>query len=125
MSGGVRAAKAPCAGPRITEGVRATAAGIIAAGLGSRLKAARPDMPKPLVEVRGKPLVHWVTEGLRRAGFKSIVILLNSSGDPVRRYLETNFAALDWTFLRQDTRSSWETFQIVSSETARRAEALD
>ncbi|MFH2202510.1 MAG: NTP transferase domain-containing protein [Elusimicrobiota bacterium] len=89
-------------------------AGIIAAGLGSRLSAAHPDTPKPLVPVRGKPLVYWVVANLRSAGIRHITILLNTSGDAVRTYLEENFADLHWRFLRRDTASSWESFRLVS-----------
>lgn len=98
------------------------AAGIIAAGLGSRLKAAHPEVPKPLVPVRGRPLVEWVVSGLRKAGAESIVILLNSGGDAVRAHLHEKFPQIGWTFLRADTASSWESFRMVSLELADRAD---
>jgi len=97
-------------------------AGIIAAGEGSRLKEARPGTPKPLVSVAGRPLVHWVVEGLRAAGARSIVILLNTSGDAVRSYLESAFPDVTWTFLREDTASSWESFRLVSRRLASETE---
>ena len=40
-------------------------AGIIAAGAGSRLAKSHPDTVKPLIGVSGKPLIHWVVDGLR------------------------------------------------------------
>ncbi len=94
------------------------AAGIIAAGLGSRLKSHDPKLPKPLVCVSGKPLVYWVVSGLRSAGVESITILLNTSGDAVRKYLEDVFADIKWSFLRKDTASSWESFRLVSRNLA-------
>lgn len=90
------------------------AAGIIAAGLGSRLKPHNPGLPKPLVRVAGKPLVHWVVSSLQSAGVDSITILLNTSGDTVRKYLEEVFSGIQWRFLRKDTASSWESFRLVS-----------
>lgn len=93
-------------------------AGIIAAGLGSRLKPHSPGLPKPLVRVAGKPLVYWVVSGLRDAGAGSITILLNTSGDPVRTYLEDVFADIKWCFLCKNTASSWESFRLVSKNLA-------
>jgi len=99
-----------------------THAGIIAAGLGSRMSASHPGVPKPLVPVEGKPLVHWVASSLRRAGVRDITILLNTSGDGVRTYLEKNCADVRWRFLRRDTASSWESFRLVSRTLAQEAE---
>lgn len=96
-------------------------AGIIAAGEGSRLRAAAPG-PKPLVEVGGKPLVHWVVLSLRAAGARSLTLLHNSSGDAVRAYLKGAFPDLAWTFLRKDTASSWESFRLVSGTLAAKSE---
>lgn len=104
-------------------GPSGTHAGIIAAGEGSRMQGEHPG-PKPLVPVGGKPLVHWIVSSLREAGVRSIVILLNTSGDAVRAYLEKHFTDIRWTFLREDTPSSWESFRLVSKELARRAESF-
>jgi NDP-sugar pyrophosphorylase family protein len=98
------------------------AAGIIAAGLGSRLTSAAKDTPKPLVEVGGKPLVHWVASGLQAAGIREIVLLHNSRGDAVRPYLKEAFPDLNWVFLKADTASSWESFRLVSRTVAGRAQ---
>lgn len=47
---------------------------ILAAGRGERLRPYTDRVPKPLLEVRGLPLVVWHIKNLRRAGFKEIVI---------------------------------------------------
>lgn len=92
-----------------------THAGIIAAGLGSRLAAGNPGLLKPLVPVAGKPLCHWIVASLRRAGIERITVLHNCAGWPVRRSLEAAFPEIRWTFLQADTASSWESFRLVSS----------
>ncbi|MBI3548968.1 MAG: NDP-sugar synthase [Elusimicrobia bacterium] len=89
-------------------------AGIIAAGDGVRLRASHPDLPKPLVPVAGRPLVDWIVGSLEAAGAPSIVMLLNSRGREVRRHLKTSFPSIGWTFLEKDTKSSWESFRLVS-----------
>ncbi|MBI1284552.1 MAG: NTP transferase domain-containing protein [Thiobacillus sp.] len=47
---------------------------ILAAGRGERMRPLTDQMPKPMLEVGGKPLVVWHIERLRAAGFRCIVI---------------------------------------------------
>lgn len=47
---------------------------ILAAGRGERLRPLTDSCPKPLIEVRGKPLIEYHLEALARAGFREIVI---------------------------------------------------
>lgn len=99
-------------------------AGIIAAGLGTRLSASHPNLAKPLVPVAGRPLCHWVAESLLRAGARELTLLHNSSGTAVRRSLEAAFPEVRWTFLQADTASSWESFRLVSRSLADGAETF-
>tara|TARA_B100001559_G_scaffold162519_1_gene136350 strand:+ start:184 stop:852 length:669 start_codon:yes stop_codon:yes gene_type:complete len=47
---------------------------ILAAGRGLRMGSLTKDIPKPLIQVKGKPLIEWHLEKLANAGFKDIVI---------------------------------------------------
>jgi MurNAc alpha-1-phosphate uridylyltransferase len=47
---------------------------ILAAGRGERMRPLTDAVPKPLLEVGGKPLVVWQIESLARAGFTDIVV---------------------------------------------------
>lgn len=47
---------------------------ILAAGRGERMRPLTDSCPKPLLEVRGKPLIEWHLEALARAGIGSVVI---------------------------------------------------
>ena len=47
---------------------------ILAAGRGERLRPLTDTLPKPLIEVCGKPLIVWHLERLAAAGFRDIVI---------------------------------------------------
>ncbi|KIM03931.1 MAG: mannose-1-phosphate guanylyltransferase [Sulfurovum sp. AS07-7] len=47
---------------------------ILAAGRGERMRPLTDTMPKPLLEVGGKPLIVWHIEKLVNAGFKEIII---------------------------------------------------
>ena len=47
---------------------------ILAAGRGERMRPLTDRTPKPLLEVRGKPLMQFHIEALQRAGFREIAI---------------------------------------------------
>lgn len=54
---------------------------ILAAGRGERLRPLTDTLPKPLLEVAGKPLIEYHIEALARAGFREIVINQGHLGD--------------------------------------------
>src|SRR3990167_6386295 len=47
---------------------------ILAAGRGERMRPLTDHSPKPLLAVRGKPLIEWHVEALARAGVREIVV---------------------------------------------------
>ena len=49
---------------------------ILAAGFGKRLGELTKRKPKPLLEVKGKPLIDYHIEKLIFAGFKTIALSL-------------------------------------------------
>ena len=53
-----------------------TKAVILAAGRGTRMRELTLTMPKPMVEVGGKPVLSYIIEGLREAGVKKILIVV-------------------------------------------------
>ena len=66
---------------------RAGVAMILAAGRGERLRPMTDNTPKPLLEVRGQPLIERHVIGLARAGIKRIVVNLAWLGSQIRDYL--------------------------------------
>jgi len=60
---------------------------ILAAGRGERLRPLTDSTPKPLLEVRGKPLIVYHLEALAHAGFLEIVINLSWLGEQIRSRL--------------------------------------
>jgi len=57
---------------------------ILAAGRGERMRPLTDSVPKPLLEVAGKPLIVHVVERLARAGFTGLVVNLGYRGDQIR-----------------------------------------
>ena len=60
-----------------------TTAMILAAGLGTRLKALTQDRPKALVELNGKPLLQHCIKNLIANGFYHIVINVHHFGEQI------------------------------------------
>jgi MurNAc alpha-1-phosphate uridylyltransferase len=47
---------------------------ILAAGRGERMRPLTDSCPKPLLKVRGKPLMEWHLEALGHGGFRDVVV---------------------------------------------------
>ncbi|HXS99166.1 MAG TPA: NTP transferase domain-containing protein [Elusimicrobiota bacterium] len=100
------------------------AAGVIAAGEGSRLAASHPGTVKPLVPVAGRPLSHWIVGALRAAGARGLTVLTNSRGGAVAPSLTAAFPGFAFDFVSRDTASSYESFRLVSLRLAEREDAF-
>ena len=60
---------------------------ILAAGRGERLRPLTDATPKPLLKVRGRPLIEWHLEALARSGVRDVVINLSWLGEQIRAAL--------------------------------------
>ena len=60
---------------------------ILAAGRGTRMRELTADLPKPMIAVRGKPVLQHIVEGLRDAGIREFLIVVGYRGDTVRNFL--------------------------------------
>src|SRR4026207_863316 len=59
---------------------------LLAAGRGTRMRELTADLPKPMIKVRGKPILLHIVEGLQAAGIKNFLIIVGYHGDAVRSY---------------------------------------
>ena len=62
---------------------------LLAAGYGKRLAARSGELPKPLVQLHGKPLLERVMRGARDAGIERFVIVLGYRGHLIREWYES------------------------------------
>jgi dTDP-glucose pyrophosphorylase len=60
---------------------------VLAAGRGTRMRELTADLPKPMIAVRGKPVLQHIVEGLRDAGIREFLIVVGYRGDTVRNFL--------------------------------------
>lgn len=67
---------------------------ILAGGLGTRLRAAVADRPKPMAEVGNRPFIAFLLDQLVRHGFQRAVICVGHMGEYVPKALGTSFGPL-------------------------------
>lgn len=60
---------------------------ILAAGKGTRLRPLTDAVPKPLIDVAGRPMIAYPLELLRRAGIRDVVVNLHHLGGQIRAAL--------------------------------------
>ncbi len=60
---------------------------ILAAGLGTRLRPLTETLPKPILEVCGRPLIHYPLLLLKRNGIREVVINLHHQGNAIPQAL--------------------------------------
>jgi UTP--glucose-1-phosphate uridylyltransferase len=69
-------------------GSQARTAVIPLAGLGTRMQPLARSVPKEMLPLGDRPILHHVIEELVGAGVDHIVLVVGSNGDTIRRYLD-------------------------------------
>ena len=59
---------------------------VLAAGRGTRMRELTAEVPKPMIEVRGKPVLQHIIEGLGDAGIREFLIVVGYHADAVRNF---------------------------------------
>ncbi|HLD16436.1 MAG TPA: nucleotidyltransferase family protein [Coxiellaceae bacterium] len=60
---------------------------LVAGGIGKRLRPFTKKIPKPLIEIGGKPVIMRILESLRHQGFRKFYISINYLGHMIRNFL--------------------------------------
>jgi dTDP-glucose pyrophosphorylase len=63
-----------------------TKAVLLAAGRGTRMRDLTQTLPKPMLEVRGKPVLQHILEGLRDSGLTSFLIVVGWRAEVVQDF---------------------------------------
>src|SRR5258708_32517122 len=59
---------------------------MLAGGRGTRMRELTADLPKPMIEVRGKPVLQYIVEGLRDAGVRKFLIVVGYRAEGVQNF---------------------------------------
>jgi dTDP-glucose pyrophosphorylase len=59
---------------------------ILAAGRGTRMRELTNDVPKPMIRVRGKPILLHIIEGLQGSGVEIFLIIVGYHAETVREF---------------------------------------
>jgi glucose-1-phosphate cytidylyltransferase len=63
---------------------------ILCGGKGTRLKEYTEDIPKPLIEIGGKPILWHIMKTYSHYGFKDFILCLGYKGNKIKEYIENN-----------------------------------
>jgi dTDP-glucose pyrophosphorylase len=61
---------------------------VLAAGRGTRMRELTETIPKPMVKVRGKPVLQFIVEGLVHSGIKELLIIVGYRKEVVRNHFQ-------------------------------------
>ena len=56
---------------------------ILMAGIGSRLSEIRKDVPKPLIQIAGRPVFSYTIDALERAGVETVHVITGYNSEPL------------------------------------------
>lgn len=59
---------------------------ILAAGKGTRMRELTQEMPKPMLEVRGKPILEHILDGILQSGVKDVFIVTGFRAEVLEDY---------------------------------------
>lgn len=63
-----------------------TSAVLLAAGRGTRMRELTAEIPKPMLQVRGKPVLQHIVEGLSGAGVQKFLVVVGWRADVVKSH---------------------------------------
>ena len=74
---------------------------ILAGGLGTRLSEYTKTIPKPMIKVKGKPLIYHIMKTYAKYGFKDFYIALGYKGHVIKNFFKKN--SFNWNINLIDT----------------------
>ena len=75
---------------------------ILAGGFGTRLSEYTNTIPKPMVNINGKPILLRIMNHFYRYGYKDFYIALGYKGEIIKRYFKKKFNK-NWSINLVDT----------------------
>ena len=63
---------------------------ILAGGFGTRLSEYTKTIPKPMVKIKGKPLLYYIMKNFAKYGHKNFYIAIGYKGNVIKNYFKKN-----------------------------------
>ena len=67
---------------------------ILAGGLGTRLRSAVPDVPKPMAPIAGQPFLSSLLRYLELSGLDSVTLAIGYRGEVIQRFFGSRYGSL-------------------------------
>ena len=61
---------------------------IMAGGKGTRIASVNSEVPKPMIQILGKPILQYQVESLRAQGFQEFIIVIGHRGEIIQEYFK-------------------------------------
>jgi bifunctional UDP-N-acetylglucosamine pyrophosphorylase/glucosamine-1-phosphate N-acetyltransferase len=79
---------------------------LLAAGQGTRLKPYTDLVPKPMLRLNGRPLLHYLLDNLRRANIRQVLIITGHLAEEIQEFFGSGASmGMDLHYIRQPTAS--------------------
>ena len=76
---------------------------ILAAGKGTRVRPLTNEMPKPMIPVKGKPLIQHIIELCRKHEIREIILSIGYLGEKIREHFgDGSHLGVDITYIEED-----------------------
>jgi len=75
---------------------------VLAGGLGTRLRAVVPDLPKPMAPVAGRPFLAWILDRLADAGFRRAVLAVGYRHEVIHDHFGTGYRGMELAYSVED-----------------------
>jgi len=126
----------PAAEPVVIEGLDLATIPVVipCGGMGTRLREASEKLPKPLVDIGGRPILWHVMKTYRHYGFRRFVLALGYKSDLIKRYfLDYREQVADFTLTPDsmlpqyhgDAGSAMEDWEVTFVETGLKTATAD
>jgi NDP-sugar pyrophosphorylase family protein len=95
---------------------------VLAAGRGTRMGPLTANVPKPLLALRGRPIIEHILTGLHAAGIREVVVVTGYLAEQIERHLGSGEALRMRLSYRRQTRPEGTARALLLARDAIRAE---
>ncbi len=75
---------------------------VLAGGKGTRLRPLTIETPKPLIKVKGKPILEWILINLKKNGVKKVILAVGYKHEKIMNYFGKKFLGIKIEYLIED-----------------------